>query len=209
MTDQRRRFFPARPVQQQPGGRVELALQLQKAGQSAAPAAAPTPPDTSGIVGVALFPAMLEGSYYFDEPIFALSGMQHIDSVYRPRFEGWRVVGCYVPILAPDQESVFDAVVIGQAQEAVTWSWSLDTPELPPYNFFDESDPGVVTWDGVNVVQQDGSLRIRVLSGVSPVNGPPWWASLVCTASVGSEVVGRIVVRPGYVLNAYSIPLPE
>lgn len=208
MTDQRRRFFPSRPAQQVPGGQVNLALQLQKAGQGTATAASVTPPDTGGIVGVALFPALLQGVVYYDEPITAISGMRHVDEIYRPKFEGWRLVGGYVPILDAGRESAFDAVVIGYSSQAVAWTWTLDMPELPPYDYFDPGS-GIVTWDGVTVEQRDSSLRITVLEGQIPVSGPPWWASLVCTASVGGEAVGRIVLRPGYQLNPYSIPLPE
>ena len=38
---QRRRFFPAKPVQQVPGRRVELAVQVRKEGAAPAPAQAP------------------------------------------------------------------------------------------------------------------------------------------------------------------------
>lgn len=203
MTEQRRRFFPSRPAQQVPGGQANLALQLQKAGQGAAAASNSVPPDTAGIVGVALLPAVLESDYYYDEPMFAVSGIRYIESLYRPLFAGWRLVGCYVPILNSGRESVFDAVVIGYSSQAVTWTWSLDVPDLP------DPDPYTVSWDGVDVQQRDSTLRIRVLPGESPLSGPPWWASLVCTASVGSAVVGRIVLRPGFLLNAYVIPLPE
>ncbi|RYF53098.1 MAG: hypothetical protein EOO27_27005 [Comamonadaceae bacterium] len=163
---------------------------------------------SGGALGAALLPAMLEGGYFYEEPIFALSGMQYVDSIFRPKFEGWRLVGGYVPILGLEHQSAFDAVVIG-ASQAVIWTWDLSVPELPPYNFHDPSDLGTVSWEGITVVQRDGVLRITVLPGSSPVNGPPWWASLVCTARIGADVVGRLVLRPGFLLDAFSMPLPE
>lgn len=205
---QRRRFFPSSPVQQAPGRTVEFELQLQKS-PKASSSESSTPPDIGGIVGPAVFPAVLEGGTFYDIPMFGLSGMQHFDYIYRPLFSGWRLVGGYVPILPAEQVSVFDVVIIGNTAQAVEWTWSLTVPELPPYHPMDPSVEGPVSWDGVDVVEREGTLRVSVLPGESPISGPSWWASLVCTARVGSEIVGKVVLRPGFLLDAFSIPTPE
>ena len=207
---QRRRFFPSRPAQQLPGRSVELGLQLSKSGQAVPSAGNAAPSDTAGIVGVALFPAMLpylDSDFHPTEPVVALLGMQDT-TLLRPYFESWRLVGGYVGI-SNSGPYVFDAVVIGSSAQAVTWTWTLDIPEeLPPYNFYDPADTGVVSWQGMTVEEQAGGLRITVLAGELPVAGPSWYASLTCIASVGEEVVGRIAVRPGFTLIANYIPLP-
>ena len=55
---QRRRFFPARPVQQVPGRRVELAVQVRKEGGEAT-APAPTPVAPVPLLAVTLSCAVL------------------------------------------------------------------------------------------------------------------------------------------------------
>ena len=57
---QRRRFFPAKPVQQVPGRRVELAVQVRKEGAAPAPAPAPAPVAGGAVSWVAPSPLIPE-----------------------------------------------------------------------------------------------------------------------------------------------------
>ena len=57
---QRRRFFPARPVQQVPGRSVELAVQVRKDGAAPAPAPAPAPVAGGAVSWVAPSPLIPE-----------------------------------------------------------------------------------------------------------------------------------------------------
>lgn len=193
----RRRFFPSRPAQTVPGRTVELELRLQPGGGATGAVAGS---GTGPSAGVALFPAM-EESFHMAE-----SGMRLQPWLQVPTFDEWRLTRAYVSILSSG-ETVFDAVVIGQAG-AVTWTWSLNQPdEFPPYNYHDPEDIGPVSWEGVDVVQRDSTLRIRIKLGELPLSGPAWWATLTCVASVGGEVVGQIMLRPGFLLNLYVPPI--
>ncbi len=204
---ERRRFFPSKLAQQVPGRTVELEMQLQPQQEVVPPAGA----CSCDVLGVALFPDILPatGGYYEGEetPVFQTRSGIGWESVYRPIFDGWRLVGGYVPIQSPWSEMgpvlTLRALVVGTSLCDVEWAWTLDTPELPmgAYGSW---------WDGVTVEVQSGALKITVLSGeIDASVSDPWWASLSITASCAGTEIGQIQLRPGFNLSsAETLPAP-
>lgn len=201
---QRRRFFPAAPVQTAPGRSVELGVQLQ-------PGAAPaTGACECNVEGLAMLPGLIP--YPWIEPGAVVPHMDaglSFGPLYRPRMEGWRCTGAYILIPSPSTTSPprLRFIVAGKTTCDVQWSWSLDTPELPmgPYS------PADIFWDGLEIEEQGGTLSVTVLKGfMYDSESRPWWANLTVSATCAGKPIGSAVLRPG--INFHTpedLPLPE
>lgn len=199
---ERRRFFPSKRVQQEPGRTVELALELK-----------PNAPlvQASGckcdVDGVAWY-----GDWYTWEgsekdhsaggPGYAFGvsqGMKPVGS--STRLQGGRLVGTYVDI--PDEiPMLLRAVVLGRTLCDVQWAWTLDTPELPNADTW---------WEGLDITELNGSLMVNVGYGRSAgVDvAPAWWAELRASATCAGQRVGTLVLRPGFNLWNADPALPD
>ena len=199
----RRRFFPGQPVQTTPGKTVELEVQLRPEVPEATPEPQLAGDCECNVGGVALLVELNA------DQSDGNSWQSTYTTVVRPRREGWRLVGAYTPISGgyyPGRPQ-FRAVLAGLTTCNVTWTWTLDVPP------FVENQGYVQWWDGVDVVEQDGTLLVTLLEGfVYPPYGTAWWAELRMQASCAGETVGTLVLRP-MVSQADSLlpllPLPE
>ena len=190
---ERRRFFPATPVQRVPGRTVELEMQLRPEPQLAGDC-------ECNVGGVALLVVLNA------DQSDGHSWQSTYTTVVRPRREGWRLVGAYTPIswgYYPGRPQ-FRAVLAGLTTCNVTWTWTLDVPP------FVENQGYVQWWGGVDVVEQDGTLLVTLLEGfVYPPYGTAWWAELRMQASCAGETVGTLVLRPMVSEADSLLPLPE
>lgn len=192
----RRRFFPSTPVQQAPGQTVQLEVQMRPEVLEPMPEPQLAGDCECNVGGVALLMELNadqgEATSY--------------TTVVRPRREGWRLVGAYTPISGgyyPERPR-FRAVLAGLTTCNVTWTWTLDVPP------FVENQDYVQWWDGVDVVEQDGTLLVTLLEGfVYPPYGTAWWAELRMQASCAGETVGTLVLRPMVSQADSLLPLPE
>lgn len=194
-------------VQRSPN--IGLTLRMQRK-----PVPAPATTNASGDAGpnVFLLPDVVPVAteYYYDPetgaPLQASAGTGS-QLFYRPVFDGWRLLGAYLHILNPfaDRGGVHTlrAIALGVGTGSVTWSWTLDAGDMPHGSYSS-------WWDGVELEEQDGTLRIRVLPGEMDYTAGTWWATLTCTASVDGAEIGRIVLRPGFNFDDVgSLPVPE
>ena len=196
----RRRFFPGQPVQTTPGKTVELEVQLRPEVPEATPEPQLAGDCECNVGGVAL---LMELNADQGE---ATSWQSTYTTVVRPRREGWRLVGAYTPISGEyyPERPRFRAVLAGLTTCNVTWTWTLDTPPFPDNQGYAQ------WWDGVEVVEQDGTLLVTVLEGlVYPPYGASWWAELRMQASCAGETVGTLVLRPWASHSESTLPLPE
>ena len=174
---ERRRFFPARSVQQVPGQTVDLQVRLRPA---AAPAAAPAP-SGGGSGGDGVGPALLVEPWDYTA---------HRDIVNRT-YDDWRVVAGDVEI-SGELAQPFRAVYVGGSSD-IDWAWELDRSPL---------DEGAVgAWDGVTVEVQDGTALITVAFGYVTVE-TFMHAVLTLTASLNGETLGTVSLRLAF--NLYS-----
>ena len=192
---ERRRFFPARRVQQVPGQRVELEMQLRAEAPAPAPVPKEEPPAACecDVDGPALLPDWHSNAgtvlYSTQHPEFG-----HVDNhgnralVYRMRNEGGRVVRAAVQI-DTFEPTTLRAVLLGRTLVDVAWTWEIDAPDLP-YN---------TIWSGVEVQQDSHSVGIKVLTGDMPMGDIPsrWRATLTLRASCGGKPAGQIVLQMG------------
>lgn len=192
---ERRRFFPSRRVQQVPGARAELEVQLRPD----APPVQDCPP--SACVCDVLGPALLV-DWSVNALTYTDAGYQgmptgYLGQLYDPKFEDWRVVDGIAAIDMFDSR-YFRAVLAGKTTCDVQWRWALDVPPLP-----DMSEIGYeASWGGVEVTEQAGTLLIEVLPGslgweFASVS-QPWHATLTMTATCAGQDVGTLVLRPGW-----------
>ena len=196
----RRRFFPGQPVQTTPGKTVELEVQLRPEVPEATPEPQLAGDCECNVGGVALLVELnadqSDGNAW----------QSTYTTVVRPRREGWRLVGAYTLISGgyyPGRPQ-FRAVLAGLTTCNVTWTWTLDVPP------FVENQGYVQWWDGVDVVEQDGTLLVTLLEGfVYPPYGAAWWAELRMQASCAGETVGTLVLRPMVSQADSLLPLPE
>lgn len=196
----RRRFFPGQPVQTTPGKTVELEVQLRPEVPEATPEPQLAGDCECNVGGVALLVELNA------DQSDGHSWQSTYTTVVRPRREGWRLVGAYTPISGgyyPGRPQ-FRAVLAGLTTCNVTWTWTLDVPP------FVENQGYVQWWDGVDVVEQDGTLLVTLLEGfVYPPYGTAWWAELRMQASCAGETVGTLVLRPMVSEADSLLPLPE
>ena len=196
----RRRFFPGQPVQTTPGKTVELEVQLRPEVPEATPEPQLAGDCECNVGGVALLVELNA------DQSDGNSWQSTYTTVVRPRREGWRLVGAYTPISGgyyPGRPQ-FRAVLAGLTTCNVTWTWTLDVPP------FVENQGYVQWWDGVDVVEQDGTLLVTLLEGfVYPPYGTAWWAELRMQASCAGETVGTLVLRPMVSEADSRLPLPE
>lgn len=196
----RRRFFPGQPVQTTPGKTVELEVQLRPEVPEATPEPQLAGDCECNVGGVALLVELNA------DQSDGNSWQSTDTTVVRPRREGWRLVGAYTPISGgyyPGRPQ-FRAVLAGLTTCNVTWTWTLDVPP------FVENQGYVQWWDGVDVVEQDGTLLVTLLEGfVYPPYGTAWWAELRMQASCAGETVGTLVLRPMRSQANSLLPLPE
>lgn len=196
----RRRFFPGQPVQTTPGKTVELEVQLRPEVPEATPEPQLAGDCECNVGGVALLVELNA------DQSDGNSWQSTYTTVVRPRREGWRLVGAYTPISGgyyPGRPQ-FRAVLAGLTTCNVTWTWTLDVPP------FVENQGYVQWWDGVDVVEQDGTLLVTLLEGfVYPPYGTAWWAELRMQASCAGETVGTLVLRPMVSEADSLLPLPE
>ncbi len=196
----RRRFFPGQPVQTTPGKTVELEVQLRPEVPEATPEPQLAGDCECNVGGVALLVELNA------DQSDGNSWQSTYTTVVRPRREGWRLVGAYTPISGgyyPGRPQ-FRAVLAGLTTCNVTWTWTLDVPP------FVENQGYVQWWDGVDVVEQDGTLLVTLLEGfVYPLYGTAWWAELRMQASCAGETVGTLVLRPMVSEADSLLPLPE
>ena len=196
----RRRFFPGQPVQTTPGKTVELEVQLRPEVPEATPEPQLAGDCECNVGGVALLVELNA------DQSDGNSWQSTYTTVVRPRREGWRLVGAYTPISGgydPGRPQ-FRAVLAGLTTCNVTWTWTLDVPP------FVENQGYVQWWDGVDVVEQDGTLLVTLLEGfVYPPYGTAWWAELRMQASCAGETVGTLVLRPMVSQADSLLPLPE
>lgn len=196
----RRRFFPGQPVQTTPGKTVELEVQLRPEVPEATPEPQLAGDCECNVGGVALLVELNA------DQSDGNSWQSTYTTVVRPRREGWRLVGAYTPISGgyyPGRPQ-FRAVLAGLTTCNVTWTWTLDVPP------FVENQGYVQWWDGVDVVEQDGTLLVTLLEGfVYPPYGTAWWAELRMQASCAGETVGTLVLRPMVSEADSPLPLPE
>lgn len=196
----RRRFFPSTPVQQAPGQTVQLEVQMRPEVLEPMPEPQLAGDCECNVGGVAL---LMELNADQGE---ATSWQSTYTTVVRPRREGWRLVGAYTPISGEyyPERPRFRAVLAGLTTCNVTWTWTLDVPP------FVENQGYVQWWDGVDVVEQDGTLLVTLLEGfVYPPYGTAWWAELRMQASCAGETVGTLVLRPMVSQADSLLPLPE
>ena len=198
----RRRFFPSTPVQQAPGQTVQLEVQMRPEVLEPMPEPQLAGDCECNVGGVAL---LMELNADQGE---ATSWQSTYTTVVRPRREGWRLVGAYTPITISGEyypeRPRFRAVLAGLTTCNVTWTWTLDVPP------FVENQGYVQWWDGVDVVEQDGTLLVTLLEGfVYPPYGTAWWAELRMQASCAGETVGTLVLRPMVSQADSLLPLPE
>lgn len=196
----RRRFFPGQPVQTTPGKTVELEVQLRPEVPEATPEPQLAGDCECNVGGVALLVELNA------DQSDGNSWQSTYTTVVRPRREGWRLVGAYTPISWWDYPGrpQFRAVLAGLTTCNVTWTWTLDVPP------FVENQGYVQWWDGVDVVEQDGTLLVTLLDGfVYPPYGTAWWAELRMQASCAGETVGTLVLRPMVSEADSLLPLPE
>lgn len=196
----RRRFFPSTPVQQAPGQTVQLEVQMRPEVLEPMPEPQLAGDCECNVGGVAL---LMELNADQGE---ATSWQSTYTTVVRPRREGWRLVGAYTPISGEyyPERPRFRAVLAGLTTCNVTWTWTLDVPP------FVENQGYVQWWDGVDVVEQDGTLLVTLLEGfVYPPYGTAWWAELRMQASCAGETVGTLVLRPMVSEADSLLPLPE
>ena len=207
---ERRRFFPSKRVQQEPGRTVELDLQLKPEG-----AKVECPPGSCvcDVDGVAWF-----GDWYATPSmendwrigVRSATGAATQGMVEPEGFAwrvGGRVVGAYVDIEPPDEAEprphIWRAVVLGRTLCDVQWTWSLDVPEFPSFDGF------IPWWDGIEVTELAGSLLVRVGDGYDfPWEGEAWWATFRATATCAGEPVGTLELRPGFNLWNTETGLP-
>ena len=196
----RRRFFPGQPVQTTPGKTVELEVQLRPEVPEATPEPQLAGDCECNVGGVALLVELNA------DQSDGNSWQSTYTTVVRQRREGWRLVGAYTPISGgyyPGRPQ-FRAVLAGLTTCNVTWTWTLDVPP------FVENQGYVQWWDGVDVVEQDGTLLVTLLEGfVYPPYGAAWWAELRMQASCAGETVGTLVLRPMVSEADSLLPLPE
>lgn len=196
----RRRFFPGQPVQTTPGKTVELEVQLRPEVPEATPEPQLAGDCECNVGGVALLVELNA------DQSDGHSWQSTYTTVVRPRREGWRLVGAYTPISGgyyPGRPQ-FRAVLAGLTTCNVTWTWTLDVPP------FVENQGYVQWWDGVDVVEQDGTLLVTLLEGfVYPPYDTAWWAELRMQASCAGETVGTLVLRPMVSEADSLLPLPE
>lgn len=196
----RRRFFPSTPVQQAPGQTVQLEVQMRPEVLEPMPEPQLAGDCECNVGGVAL---LMELNADQGE---ATSWQSTYTTVVRQRREGWRLVGAYTPISGEyyPERPRFRAVLAGLTTCNVTWTWTLDVPP------FVENQGYVQWWDGVDVVEQDGTLLVTLLEGfVYPPYGTAWWAELRMQASCAGETVGTLVLRPMVSQADSLLPLPE
>ena len=179
----RRRFFPGQPVQTTPGKTVELEVQLRPEAPVPEPAApAPSPGDcVCKVVG----PALL-----IDPRSPGGEGQNHM----RETFAGWRMVKASVPISAWSP-STWRAIVAGYPACDISWTWSLEVPDLPSSGDYESY------WLGVEVVEQDGTLRITVLEGEIhwAINYSALWeATLTLNAFCNGAEAGTLILKPSF-----------
>lgn len=199
----RRRFYPSTPSQREPGKTVAVEMLLRPEVPEVTDAAStPTPEPSGGCVcnvgGVAL---LLEPAV--DPAVTDMSQYQFI-KLARPNMQDWRLVGTYVGIDASYSygRPKFRAVLAGITTCSVTWTWTLDTPPFPTNQGY------VQWWDGVQVIEQDGTLLVTVMEGwVYPPREENWWAELRMQATCGGEPAGTLVLRP--YAGGTGLPLPE
>ena len=192
-----------RVIQRTPDLGIKIKLQRLPVAEVQVPAQADAPALT---LGVMLLPDFVPGLDFEPEfEFYAASGLFY-GWLLRPEFEAWRLIGGYTHIESPWQTSkgqtTLRAIALADASE-VSWKWTLDMPALP-------TDASYGTyWDGVEIEEQDGTLKITVLPGEYS-GSEQWWATLTCIASAGATELGRVVLRPGLNLNDYgSLPLPS
>ena len=196
----RRRFFPGQPVQTTPGKTVELEVQLRPEVPEATPEPQLAGDCECNVGGVALLVELNA------DQSDGNSWQSTYTTVVRPRREGWRLVDAYTPISGGYYHGrpQFRAVLAGLTTCNVTWTWTLDVPP------FVENQGYVQWWDGVDVVEQDGTLLVTLLEGfVYPPYGTAWWAELRMQASCAGETVGTLVLRPMVSQADSLLPLPE
>lgn len=196
----RRRFFPSTKVQQDPAQSVELEVQLRPEVPEPMPEPQLAGDCECNVGGVALLVELNadQGEAEFWQYTYTM--------VVRQRREGWRLVGAYTPISEGyySGRPQFRAVLAGLTTCNVTWTWTLDVPP------FVENQGYVQWWDGVDVVEQDGTLLVTLLEGyVYPPYGTAWWAELRMQASCAGETVGTLVLRPMVSRADSLLPLPE
>lgn len=175
---ERRRFFPARSVQQVPGQTVGLQVRLLP--QVAAAVAEPASGGGDG-GGTGVGPALLVEPWDYTA---------HRDIVNRT-YDDWRVVAGDVEI-NPELAQPFRAVYVGGSAD-IDWAWELDRSPL---------DEGAIgDWGGVTVEVQDGTALITVAYGYATVE-TFMHAVLTLTASLGGETLGTVSLRLAF--NLYS-----
>lgn len=178
----RRRFFPSTKVQQEPAQSVELAVQLQPEAEATVTEVAQDCPDACvcDVVGPALLIDAREPRY---------SGL-----LMRTTYEDWRLTAASCEIWTGGN-ATFRAVVAGYPACEITWDWDLSVPTLPGDGYYESY------WLGVEVVEQDGTLRIAVLEGAlhwALGYSALWEATLTLNAYCSGELVGTIVLKPSF-----------
>ncbi len=217
---QRRRFFAARPVQQVPGQRVEVAVQVRKGGTAAAAAAAPA--SVQPVLGwVSPFEALVgEDLRGAREPWIEVVGsddeLVHIRERYPsdpPVTTGWRgtpwrldgdgvpypasgpdwrceLIECTVSMSSWPPPACYTGFVAGVAPERVSWLLEWDVP-------YDGSGPesGDVDWG--DAVSMGGQVARAV--GCTLMVYPMWHGgsygiseTLTATALVDGKAVGAL-----------------
>ena len=216
---QRRRFFAARPVQQVPGQRVEVAVQVRKGGTAAAAAA---PASVQPVLGwVSPFEALVgEDLRGAREPWIEVVGsddeLVHIRERYPsdpPVTTGWRgtpwrldgggvpypssgpdwrceLIECTVSMSSWPPPACYTGFVAGVAPERVSWLLEWDVPD-------DGSGPesGDVDWG--DAVSMGGQVARAV--GCTLMVYPMWHGgsygiseTLTATALVDGKAVGAL-----------------
>lgn len=180
----RRRFFPGQPVQTTPGKTVELEVQLRPEAPVPEPAAPAPPSGVCDVVG----PALL---------IDPRAPPRGETSTMRETFAGWRMVKASVPISY--ERSSWRAIVAGYPTCDISWTWSLEVPDLPSFEGYESY------WLGVEVVEQDGTLRVTVLGGAIDWRlsySDLWEAILTLNAFYNGANVGSLTIKPSFNIRA-------
>lgn len=217
MTDERRRFFPAKGAQTVPGATAQVQVQLQPPGKGEAAA-----PIAADIAGPALLPEWRyemgagrvkvpysewdewalenewgEGTYWYwkKEPPAIKHGSGYVLPAAQWSEDG-RMTRCWVNLGEIKRPLRFRAVLLGRAMSDVQWTASLDAPALPS-NWSREL--GELWPGGVDVEDEGHSLLIRVHPGKAGGGGQgSWTAALTLTASAGGQEVGTLTLHLGW-----------
>lgn len=165
---ERRRFFPARPVQQVPGRTVDMTGRLKPVPEVPAPAA--TGGGGGDVVGVA---------WLLDPPENSISTAANMVK------EGWRVVSLDWEMNG-ELEGNVRAVPVGASD--VEWTWVIDETPLGPGSGVDWE------WAGFTVTVQDGTALVTL--GLGSVTDSTFrYASILLTAMQNGELVGELSMR--------------